>query len=223
MDAKSTQQRFVSIGKAAVLTGLDRQTLRKMADQASLVCYKTPSGTRRIDIQSLQAMCAPTSSVETKHPIQKQNFLYARVSTKTQMDDLSRQIAYLRRPNYVDYVPLEDVGSGINFKRKGLSTILDACVQRNIGEIVVAHRDRLCRFGYELLDSLVTKAGGKITVLDSSPDKTSEQELADDLLAIIHVFSCKQMEKRSYRQQKQSAEENSIHPYIPKLKAKETT
>jgi predicted site-specific integrase-resolvase len=63
---------------------------------------------------------------------------------------------------------LSDIASGINFRRKGLSTILDFCLQRTIGELVVAHRDRLCRFGFELIEQLVKRAGGKITVLEDS-------------------------------------------------------
>lgn len=79
---------------------------------------------------------------------------------------------------------------------------MDSCLQNNIGEVVITHKDRLCRFGYELIESLVNKAGGKITVLENSREKTSEQELTEDLLSIIHVFSCRQMGKRSYSNRK---------------------
>jgi putative resolvase len=194
------EKRFVTVGEAAKFVGLDSQTIRKMADQASIVCYRTPSGQRRIDMSSLQKLCRPSLHAEEKQNIPKKNFLYTRVSTRKQMDDLSRQVAYMRRPEYADYTLIQDIGSGINFKRKGLSTILDACLQGTIGEIVIAHKDRLCRFGFELIEHMVTKSGGKITLLYDTPSKTSEQELADDLLAIIHVFSCRQMGRRNYQQ-----------------------
>jgi predicted site-specific integrase-resolvase len=173
-----------------------------MADQSSILCYRTPSGQRRINLQSIQEFCSNAVSSKDKSDVPKENIVYARVSTKKQVDDLSRQLEFLNRPEYIGYRVITDIASGINFKRKGLSTILDACLQGHIGEIIVAHRDRLCRFGFELIEQLVTKAGGKITVLEHSNDKTCEQELTDDLLSIIHVFSCRQMGKRSYANRK---------------------
>jgi predicted site-specific integrase-resolvase len=132
------------------------------------------------------------------------------------MDDLLRQTEYLqqRRPEYASYVSITDIASGINFKRKGLQTILDACLQGTIGELVVAHRDRLCRFGFELVESIVTKAGGKITVLDNDGNKSGEQELAEDLLSIIHVYSCKQMGKRSYSNRVTKSSQNQIETQL---------
>jgi excisionase family DNA binding protein len=196
------QKMFVSVGEAARLTGLEAQTVRKMADEASITCYRTPSGQRRINIQSIQTFVSNNISDKEKSSLQKQNFIYARVSTKKQMDDLSRQLEFLRKPEYTTYTVVTDIASGINFKRKGLSTILDCCLQKRIGEVVVAHRDRLCRFGFDLIEQLVSKAGGKIVVLEDSNNKTSEQELTEDLLSIIHVFSCRQMGKRSYANRK---------------------
>ena len=183
------QKIFVTVGEASRLTGLEIQTIRKMADKASIICYKTPSGQRRINIQSIQEFCSNVVHDKEKSILQKENFIYARVSTKKQVDDLSRQLEYIKRPEYSGYGIITDIASGINFKRKGLSTILDSCLQGRIGEVVIAHRDRLCRFGFEFIEQLVTKAGGKITVLANCEDKTSEQELIEDLLSIIHVYS----------------------------------
>ena len=117
------------------------------------------------------------------------------------MDNLSRQIEFVKSKHlgYASYEFISDIASGINFKRKGLSTILDACLQGNVGEIVVAHRDRLCRFGFDLLKLIVEKQGGKITVINDDIHKSTEQELSEDLLSIIHIYSCRQMGKRSYK------------------------
>ena len=212
MNVKNKERHFVSVGEAARLTGLEAQTVRKMADQASIACYKTPSGQRRISVQSIQQFCASVVHDQEKPDMQKKNFIYARVSTKKQVDDLSRQLEFLRRPEYADYGAITDIGSGINFKRKGLSTILVSCLQGNIGDVVVAHRDRLCRFGFDLIELLVTKSGGTVTVLDSSDHKTCEQELTDDLLSIIHVFSCRQMGKRSYASRKTKNSQDQVLP-----------
>lgn len=196
------EKKFISVGEASRLSGLEAQTIRKMADSSSILCYKTPGGKRRIDLSSLQKLCNATVSGKTKQTVPKQNIIYARVSSRKQLDDLSRQVDYLKRPEYIDYNVITDVASGINFQRKGLSTILEACLQKRIGEVVIANRDRLCRFGYELIEQLVKKAGGKITVLNNPENKSSEQELADDLLAIVHIFSCRQMGKRRYARSK---------------------
>lgn len=190
---------FVSVGVASRLSGLDKQTIRKLVDQSQVDGYKTPSGQRRINRSSLQGLCYNDLTNENEQTIQKQNFLYARVSTKKQMDDLSRQVKYLQQPEFTDYTIIQDIGSGINFKRKGLSTILDSCIQRTIGEIVIAHRDRLSRFAFELIELFVAKSGGKITVLDNDGNKSSETELSEDLLSIIHIFNCRQMGERSYK------------------------
>jgi putative resolvase len=196
------QNDFVPVREASKLTGLAPHTIRKMADEAIITCYRTPSGQRRINLQSIQKFTSNSISIKEIKHIQKEHFIYARVSTKKQLDDLSRQLEFLSKPEYSSYTVITDIASGINFKRKGLATILDACLQRRIGDLVVAHRDRLCRFGFDLIQQLVSKAGGKIIVLEDSTDKTSEQELAEDLLSIIHVFSCRQMGKRSYASRK---------------------
>lgn len=212
--------KYISVGVAASLAGLDSQTIRKLADTAQILCYRTPSGQRRIDKNSLQEMCTDHVRVEEESIVRKKcNFTYARVSTRKQLDDLHGQIAFIRRPEYAGYVSIRDIASGINFKRKGLSTILESCLRGDVGEVVVASRDRLCRFGFELIQRLVHLDGGKITVLDSRIDKTCEQELAEDLLAIVHIFSCRQMGRRSHRST--PAAENSTHQNIPHRRSKD--
>ena len=201
-DAK--EKKFLTVQEASLYTGIGIQTIRKMADSKKISCFKTDTGHRRINRESLQRLCNLDIPVETSGENQKpetsrQNYLYTRVSSRKQVDDLSRQVEYVQRPEYANYMLIQDIGSGINFKRKGLQTILDACIQNTIGEVVVAHKDRLSRFGFDLIESIIIKGGGKITLLDVPENKSSEQELADDLLSIVHIFSCRQMGKRSYK------------------------
>jgi excisionase family DNA binding protein len=203
---------YVSVKEAARLTGLHPHTLRKYADSKEIGCYKTPSGGhRRFARSDLEKMCTPLHLDDSVEPPKKVSFLYSRVSSKKQLDDLSRQTDFIRsyRPEYSSYDAITDIASGINFKRRGLQTILDACLQRAIGEVVVAHRDRLCRFGFELIESIVSSAGGRITVLDSTSNKSTEQELADDLLSIVHIYSCRPMGRRSYSRRKKCVKDNS--------------
>ncbi len=193
------EKQFISVGDASVFSGLNKQTIRKMVDKKEIAGFTTLSGQRRINKQSLQKLCNVGFLNETKSGCQKNNFLYTRVSTRKQMDDLSRQVAYIRKPEYSNYTLIQDIGSGINFKRKGLSAILESCIQQTIGEVVVSHKDRLSRFGFELIEQFVEKGGGHITILDNKGTyKSSEQELSEDLLSIIHIFNCRQMGKRSY-------------------------
>ena len=111
MDEKKNRN-FITVGKASIISGLASQTIRKLADNSSIACYRTPAGQRRINLQSIQEMCASNIHDKKEQSIQKQNFIYARVSTKKQMDDLSRQIEYLRKPEYSEYVLIQDIASG---------------------------------------------------------------------------------------------------------------
>lgn len=208
---------FITIQQASLFSGLDKQTIRKMVDLSQIDGYKTPSGQRRINKQSLQKLCYNDISDENKQICKKQNFIYTRVSTKKQMDDLSRQVKYFDRPEYTNYTIIQDIGSGINFKRKGLQTILESCLQRTIGEVVVAHRDRLCRFAFELIESIIQKAGGTLTILNNDNNISKQDELSQDLLSIIHIFNCRQMGKRSYKikENPKDANENINNKIIP--------
>ena len=208
---RAKQAQYVSSKQAELLTGLYPTTLRKMFDNGTLKGFITPSGHRRYSRENLQNIVQGDNPDESR-PIQRNrnNYLYARVSTRGQLADLQRQATFLqesREGNGVDYTLIQDVGSGINFKRRGLQTILDACLQRCIGEVVIAHRDRLCRFAYELIESIIVKSGGKLTVLsqeesDMSSEKFLAKEMSDDLLSIVHIFNCRQMGKRSYNKRK---------------------
>jgi putative resolvase len=204
---KQFVKQFVTVGEASSITGIEAQTIRKMADKASFICYRTPSQQRRINLQSLQEFISNSISNQKISQVSRKNILYARVSSKKQMDDLSRQVEYLKRARleFFDYQLISDVASGINFKRKGLSTILDMCLHGTIGNIIVAHKDRLCRFGFELINELVQKSGGNIIVLNENENKSNEQELS-----VIQIFCCRQMGKRKYKCAKTQDTESEI-------------
>jgi predicted site-specific integrase-resolvase len=194
----NNEKKFIPLRTVCNITGLNEQTVRGLFETNVLRGYKTPKGQRMFDNESVRIFC--NISDKTDNETKKTNYIYTRVSSKKQSDDLVRQIEFLhsRREDYKSYITLSDIGSGINFKRKGIQTILDACLQKNIGEVVIAHRDRLCRFGFEIFNQLITKSGGKITVIDDEKNKSTEQELSEDLLAIVHIYSCRQMGRRKY-------------------------
>jgi predicted site-specific integrase-resolvase len=139
---------------------------------------------------------------------EKQKIIYARVSSKKQMDDLERQTDFLKS-RFPDYILVTDVGSGINWKRKGLKTILEQSMLGNIQEVVVAHRDRLCRFAFELIEFIFKSNNVKLVVCDEDLEKSTEQELTEDLLSIIHVYSCRSMGRRRYKNKDNTNVSNS--------------
>ncbi|NEQ81691.1 MAG: IS607 family transposase [Moorea sp. SIO2I5] len=183
---------LVPLRKAVELTGLSGNTLRKYADNGTIRCEKTPGGTRLFDSTDLLRFGkAPKSDRLHCYTI-----CYCRVSSNKQRDDLARQVAYLHSL-FPEAEIIKDIGSGLNYKRKGLRTILERIVRGDQLTIVVACRDRLTRFGFELIEYLVSLNGGKILVLDQ-PESCPESELTADLLFIIHVFSCQVHGLRKY-------------------------
>jgi putative resolvase len=205
---------FITIGEASKISGINIQTIRKMVDRGEIPCYKTVSGHRKINREGLLEYIESGYNIggdtngRTSVPIApRTDYIYARVSSKKQEDDLERQIQFIKDrcggTNGVgniksQHVVISDIGSGINFKKKGLKTLLDASLQGTIGEVVIAHRDRLCRFGFELIEYIILKGGGTIRVVGDSESKTLQQELSEDLLSIIHIFNCRQMGSRKY-------------------------
>lgn len=123
---------------------------------------------------------------------------YARVSSRKQKDDLERQIAYLKAKEPNAEV-ITDIASGLNFKRKGLTTLLERCLQGDKLTVVVAHRDRLARFGFELIEWLIERNGGQVVVLSKSAHTSPTDELFQDLLAVLGVFAARMPGLRRYR------------------------
>lgn len=173
---------LVPIRKAVQLSGLSTNTLRKYADNGIIKAQRIGNGQRLFDVEDLLQRKNPKSKGK---PV----MCYCRVSSGKQKDDLTRQVVYMRE-RYTNADIIKDIGSGLNFKRKGLNAILQRLMQGDKFTLVVAHRDRLCRFGFELIKSMFKQNDGEILVLDKT-ELSPQQELTEDLLAILHVFSCR--------------------------------
>lgn len=196
---------YVTTKKAKEMLQVCAGTLRNWDKANRIRTIRTPSNIRLYNLQDIQNILrSGTSNNETSES--KRKICYARVSSKKQMDDLKRQ-EDLFGHRFPNYELVADVASGINWKRKGLRTILDAAMRGEVGEVVVAHRDRLARFGFELIEWILETNGCALVVLDRDTYKSEQQELADDILSIVHIYSCRQMGKRRY-----SIDKNS---YIP--------
>lgn len=129
---------------------------------------------------------------------------YCRVSSNKQRDDLQRQIEnmelYLNNLNK-PYEIISDIGSGINYSKKGLRELIKKITAGQVEKIVVLYKDRLLRFGYELVEYIANLYGCEIEVIDNT-EKTEEQELVEDLIQIVTVFSCRLQGKRANKARK---------------------
>jgi excisionase family DNA binding protein len=181
---------YVAASEASKLYGVHPETLREWADTGKIEFQRTVGGHRRYKVFE------PATT--------KKNFIYARVSSKKQEQDLQRQIKYLSK-KYPNYEVISDIGSGLNFKRKGFRRILEQLYQRNIGEVVVSTEDRFSRLGAnELFEWMFGKFGGKLTILHQRASKSSNEELAEELLEVITVFTARYHGRRSYSDNKKS-------------------
>jgi putative resolvase len=196
---------YITLRKAVEFLGLHPNTLRKYADEGKINSIKNEAGQRLYDVESYQ-----------RNSVNAVTICYCRVSSAKQRDDLERQIEFMR-DKYPNADIVKDIGSGLNFKRKGLQALLVRLMRGDKLTIIVACRDRLCRFGFELFQFMVEQNGGEIVVL-SNPIHCPETELTADLLAILHVFSCR-MHGRSGRSTRPRSEAAKIKedPAIPKL------
>ena len=171
--------------RAAERLGLHPQTLRRYARQGKIPYYRNAGGQRLYNADAFLRGIATPSVV-----------CYCRVSSPKQRGDLQRQAAQMR-DLYPDAQVVTDVAGGLNWKRQGLLSILERLHRGDKLTLVVAHRDRLARFGFELIEWLVQQNGGSVLVLNQ-PDASPESELTEDLLAILHTFSCRMHGLRRY-------------------------
>jgi predicted site-specific integrase-resolvase len=184
---------YLSSRKASEILGIHPNTLRSWESKNLIEAIKTPSGQR---LYNTNSYIQNQKKIEFKI---KKNYIYTRVSSSNQKDDLKTQTNLLKL-KFPNHNAISDIGSGLNYKRKGFQTILESCLSGDIGQVVVTHKDRLCRFGFEMVEYLVNSAGGEIVVLNdikSSP----QEEMVKDITSIIHVFSSRLYGLRKYKTQ----------------------
>lgn len=143
---------------------------------------------------------------------QKESCIYARVSSSKQSADLDGQVKGLQEayPNHKTY---KDIGSGLNYKRKNFEALLERVHHGNVEEIVVSYRDRLCRYGFELVEALCKFHDTKIVVHHKSETEGSEQELSQDLLAVCNFFVARNNGRRGGKHKKRKVQEDQAEPH----------
>jgi len=186
---------YVSGKIAKQIVGCSDNTLRAWADSGKINVIRSKNNSKRFyDISSF--ISNESNSLENIN-IKKQ-ICYCRVSSKHQKDDLERQVNFMQE-KYPNATIIKDIGSGINWKRKGLISMLQQIKNNQVGEIVIAHRDRLCRFAFELFEQIFGLYQVKLVVLDSGEtEQTSQSELCEDILSIMQIYACRKMGKRRY-------------------------
>lgn len=184
---------YANTKEARELLRVSATTLRRWDEKSKIQTIRTPSGIRMYNKADIYAILNQRGNKPENRKI-----AYCRVSSKKQIDDLERQKDSFRS-SHPNHELVQDIGSGINFKRKGLQGILEQAMRGEVEEVVVSHRDRLCRFAFDLIEWILYKNGTKLVVLDKTEHQSESQDLAEDVLAIIHVFSCKEMGRRRYK------------------------
>ena len=136
----------------------------------------------------------------------KLNISYVRVSSQGQKDDLERQELQLTS-QYPNNIVIKDIGSGVNLNRRGLRKIIKLAIQGKINKLVIAYKDRLTRFGYDLINDLIKEySNGEIIVLNKKETILPEEELVMDMLQIMNVFTAKMNGLRKYKKLKTRAD-----------------
>lgn len=193
--------KYYSIGEFSSKIGKSIQTVRNW-DKKNILkpSHITQGGTRYYSQEQLNHFLG----LKSEKQINKKIIGYCRVSSHKQKDDLERQIENVKTYMYANGYQFEiitDIGSGINYNKKGLNQIIDMVTNSEVEKIVVLYKDRLIRFGYELIENLCNKFGTAIEIIDNT-EKTEQQELVEDLVQIITVFSCRLQGKRANKAKK---------------------
>lgn len=188
--------RLVKIGEAAKIMGVAVDTMRKWDASGELVPdRKTSGGTRYYDYNSL------VGSVSADLP----TICYARVSSHSQKDDLDRQHAaleaYCAAKGWRTEV-IKDLGSGLNYRKKGLHQLLEMILRKKMKRLVLTHKDRLLRFGAELVFAMCEHQNIEIVIIHKGEQPSFEEDLASDVLEIITVFSARLYGSRSRKHKK---------------------
>ena len=211
-----SKEKYLRPEQAAAILNVSKRTLQLWDCSGKIRCTKTKGGHRRF-LESDVVAQIPNPQGKPKRKI-----CYCRVSTPSQKEDMERQVEYLRN-KFPNHEIIKDIGSGLNFKRKGFNSILDSAIKEDIEEVVVTHKDRLCRFSYDLVERIIKEhSGGKIVVLDQK-QTSPQEELVNDLISIITIFSSRLYGLRSHgikKEIKRWASENSKNEDLPDPRGK---
>ena len=194
--------KLYSLGEFSKLIGRTQQTLRNWDKNGVLKpAHIAKSGYRYYSQEQLSHFFGLKNIPE----LPKRKVIgYCRVSSRKQKEDLERQVENVKTYMYAkgyQFEMITDIGSGLNYNKKGLQQLIHMVMDSQVEKIVILYKDRLIRFGYELIETLCHKFDVTIEVIDTT-EKTEQQELVEDLVQIITVFSCRLQGKRANQAKK---------------------
>ena len=197
----------LSIGQTASALGVSIATLRRWDRDGFLKpSFRTVGGHRRYDLELLENRFFTVGSpykTPTNHAL-----AYARVSSHDQKHDLEVQKKKFEnycQNNFQNFEILSDLGSGLNYKKPGLKKLFRLIFQRSITHLVINHKDRLLRFGSEIVFDLCRHFGVEVIILENETPRSFEQELASDVIELMTVFSSRLYGRRSHQNRKKLA------------------
>ena len=192
------EKRYLNINETARILNVSKSTLRKWDKDGILVPLKTFGNHRRYDYDEVKNFYS-----DAKNEIAIDNKLvigYCRVSSSDQKDDLNRQVSNVETfciAKGYKFKIIQDLGSGLNYKKQGLTQLIDLILSDEVSKVVVNYKDRLVRFGYEIIEQICEKHNVEIEIINNTEEKTFEDELVEDVLSLITVFSARLYGSRS--------------------------
>lgn len=187
-----------TIEEASNMLGVSKETLRRWERKGKITSERTQGKHRRYKKETIDRLL-------NKEIIRERMTVgYARVSTNEQKEDLKRQIQLIE--NYCSshgykFDIISDIGSGLNYNKKGIKQLIELIESDSIDRLVISYKDRLLRFGSEILFQMCDYRNVEVVIINSM-DNTFENELVDDVLSIITVYSAKLYGKRSHKNKK---------------------
>lgn len=173
-----------------------------MEEKGKIDTIRTPGGKRlyNVDKYIKEQTTNKIYHDDNEEELDKLKIIYVRVSSVAQKNDLERQKLYMQK-RYPKHLLIEDIGSGLNFNRRGLRKIIKYAISGQLEELVVAYKDRLARFGFELIEDLIKEySNGRIIILNKNKDLEPEEELVKDMLQIMNIFTAKMNGLRKYKE-----------------------
>ncbi|MGI8307363.1 IS607 family transposase [Saccharopolyspora hattusasensis] len=187
------------IGEFAARVGRSAQTVRRWEREGRITAKRTTTGQRYFDESDVRAVLQLGTPDADRATV-----VYCRVSSAGQKDDLASQVSAMETfclnagISVTEWIT--EIGGGMNFKRKKFVQLADRIADGEVEHLVVAHKDRLTRFGFDLIEHVAERNGCRITVANTE-SLSPQQELVEDLLAIVHTFSCRLYGLRRYEKQ----------------------
>jgi predicted site-specific integrase-resolvase len=198
----SLENDFLKGKKALELLGVHSRTLYQWEEKGKIETIRTSGNMRLYNVGKylrLQLGIEEGTDDINENCESQLNICYCRVSSQGQRDDLQRQIEFMKE-RYPEHQIITDVGSGLNLNKKGIKRIVKLAIEGKIKELVIAYKDRLARFGYDLIENLIKDySKGKITVVFQKEDKDVQAEIVEDLMSILNVYTAKMNGLRKYK------------------------